>query len=173
MREAVHDRGMQVSVENRLRKQQRALLLGGSDMDQAMAAAKALEDTQDAHLARALETAMTICFMRPFTASDLQVPSKFFPEAGEGEDAFWAVKALRDKVYAHTDDHGGRTAGPITVDFGEEIINLSWQEGWVPFPRDRIARFIAICEEVRDNMRIGAGAIQRMLDGEMCVVIWE
>jgi hypothetical protein len=169
----MHDPGMQVSVENRLRKQQRALLLGASDMDQAMAAAKALAKTQDAHLARALETAMTVCFMRPFTASDLQVPGKFFPEAGEGEEAFWAVKSVRDKVYAHTDADGGRTAGPITLDWGTEIINLSWQEGWLPFPRDRIERFIVTCEEVRDSMRIGAGAIQRMLDGEMRVEIWK
>lgn len=142
-------------------------------MDQAIAAAKALEATQDAHLARALETAMTVCFMRPFTASDLQVPGKFYPEAGEGEEAFWALKAFRDKVYAHTDLDGGRWAGPVTVDFGKEIINLSWQEGWVPFPRERIESFLAICEEVRDGMRVGAGAIQRMLDGEMPVEVWE
>lgn len=98
---------MHESERNRLAKEQRALLLASSDMEQAAAAARALENEHDGTLARALETAMAVCYMRPFTKSDLAVPDEYVPTTGVDEAAHSHLKALRNKVYAHTDKYGG------------------------------------------------------------------
>lgn len=98
----------------RLLKQQRSLLLGASDMRQASAAARALEHESEVELARALETAMVVCFMRPFTKSDLQVPAKFHPKGRDLEE-LESIKAHRDKVYAHTDEEAGRWSESVSL----------------------------------------------------------
>jgi hypothetical protein len=68
------------SERNRLAKLRTALLLAGSDMDQAVAAARALQNESDGLLARALETAIAVCYMRPFTQSSLMaLPPEFSP----------------------------------------------------------------------------------------------
>src|SRR5688572_12411444 len=93
-----------------------ALLLAASDMDQAAAAARALEDAEDGPLARALETAMAVCYMRAFTKSSLgTLPKEFVPtEPGEAE-RHASLKRLRDQFYAHTDMASGRQA-QVTVE---------------------------------------------------------
>jgi hypothetical protein len=58
---------MHESERNRLRKRQRALLLAASDMEQDKAAAQRLTIEEDGLLARALETAIAVSYMRPFT----------------------------------------------------------------------------------------------------------
>jgi hypothetical protein len=53
---------LHVSEINRLKKLQTVLLLAASDMDQAAAAARALEaETTNVDLMRALETAIVVC----------------------------------------------------------------------------------------------------------------
>jgi hypothetical protein len=64
-------RELHPSERNRLAKLQEALLLAGSDMDQATAAARALQSETEYLLARALETAIAVCYMRAFTQSSL------------------------------------------------------------------------------------------------------
>jgi hypothetical protein len=78
-------------------RQQHAVLLGASDMRQAAAAARALEHESDGDLARALETAMMVCFMRPFTKSDLQVRAEFFPTGRDLEHL--------ENIKAHRGEH--------------------------------------------------------------------
>jgi hypothetical protein len=163
-----------ISDRNRLEKERRALQFGVSDLDQARAAAQMLQNTSDLALARALETAIVVCFMRPFTNRDVRLPEGWLPPAEDQSDdalAFRALDALRDKVYAHTDRDSGREAGPITVEEGE-IVNIRWQEEWLPFPRERLPDVINLCLRLREEMVIQAGKAQKILDGEIPLDRW-
>jgi hypothetical protein len=65
-----------------LEKLRESLLLAAEDMAQAMAAATALRtDTSDDEAwRRALETAMAVSYMRPFTRGAWTLPSKYVPK---------------------------------------------------------------------------------------------
>jgi Phage integrase family len=96
---------------NRLVKLQTVLLLAGSDMDQAAAAARALQSETEYLLARALETAIAVCYMRASTRSSLMtLPPEFVPTGDPDAKIHTELKAVRDKVYAHTDKAGSRSA---------------------------------------------------------------
>jgi hypothetical protein len=157
---------MHVSDRNRLKKQQRALLLASSDMDQAAAAARMLlgEENDEAR-ARALETAMATCYMRPFTTSDLKIPDAYIPTEDMGGFAHDHLKAQRDQVYAHTDERGGRKIQDFRIEIEGEIVQFKWLEGWVPFPRANLPFVIDLCERQAHRMRVDAALIQRELDG--------
>ena len=159
--------GVHESERNRLETAQRALLLAVSDMEQAAAAARALRDEDDGTLARALETAMAICYMRPFTRSDLQVPDEYVPTSGNDGDAHSHLKMLRDKVYAHTDKTSGRKIESFTIEIEGEIAQLSWREGWLPFPRANLPFVIDLCERQAQRMRIDAATLQLALSGTL------
>lgn len=156
---------MHESERNRIEKEQRALLLAVSDMQQAAAAARALQEEEDGTLARALETAMAVCYMRPFTTSDLQVPDEYIPTGGIDGEAHDHLKVLRDKVHAHTDKSSGRKIESFTIEVEGEIAQLSWREGWLPFPRENLAFVIELCERQAQKMRIDAAMLQLVLDG--------
>jgi hypothetical protein len=159
------------SVKNKLSKSKLALLLGASDMTQAIAAARALQVESDGTLARVFETAMVVCFMRPFTGS-LRLPEEY-GRPGPGDAEFFRdIKRLRDKVYAHTDEGTGREASHVTVEYKGEIVNLGWKEAWTSFPRDRLEFFIGICERLKENMHIDASKAQLILDGKIPLDRW-
>jgi hypothetical protein len=147
-----------------LLRQQRALLLGASDMRQAATAALALEHESDVNLARALETAMMVCFMRPFTKSDLQVPLKFFP-TGADREHLENIKARRDKIYAHTDDESGRWAETVSYTAAGDRVEMHFREGWNAINRAAVPDFVALCARIEDALQLRAGAIQMILDG--------
>ena len=147
----------------RLLKQQRTLLLGASDMRQAAAAARALEHEPDVELARALETAMMVCFMRPFTKSDLQIPAKFLP-TGEDLEHLESIKARRDKVYAHTDEEAGRWAEAVSYTVEGNQVSMHFREGWDAINRAVVPDFVALCERMENDFQLNAGAIQMILD---------
>ncbi len=164
---------MHVSERNRLEKEKAALLFGAVDMQHASAAARAVAaETEDINLMRALEAAMAVCFMRPYTKCDFRLPADMFPpDEDESQDAllFRMLETFRDTVYAHTDAGGGRKASPVEAVIDGETVTVSYQEGWLPFPREAIAHVIDLCERLREQMLIGAGVRQKMLDGEIAV----
>jgi hypothetical protein len=126
-------------------------------MEQAAAAARALARTDDVALALALETAMVVCFVRPYAGS-LSVPRAFRPPTNDGsQDArvFRELMRLRDKVYAH--------------DGGDEIVDLNWEEGWQGFPRGLLPEVVALAERLRDEMRVSAEKTQTVLNGDIAV----
>lgn len=165
--------GLHDSERNKLLKYQRALLLASSDMTQAIAAARALQTEEDGTLSRVFETAMVISFMRPFTGS-LKMPPGFYelPPGSHEERLYAEVKALRDKVYAHTDEGTGRQAGPIQIQSGTEMVNLSWNEAWAPLPRGELEFFIGVCEAIKEEMNLVAGKAQVILDGDLPIEQW-
>jgi hypothetical protein len=85
-----------------LKRKQQALLLSSYDMVQAAAAARALEGEADGDLARALETAMAVCYMRAFTKGAGRLPAKFIPRDAPDADFHKQLVELRHRVYAHT-----------------------------------------------------------------------
>jgi hypothetical protein len=148
-----------------LLKEQVALLLGASDMRQAAAAARALEHEQDVDLARALETGMMVCFMRPFTRSDLQVPEKWWP-TGKDREHLNEIKAWRDKAFAHSDFAAGRWAEAVS--YGEDEtgrFGMQFREGWQPLPRGAVSDFVALCKRIDDDFTQTAASIQLFVDG--------
>jgi hypothetical protein len=65
-----------------LEKLKESLILAAEDMDQAAAAAETLRtDTSDDEAwRRALEAAMALCYMRPFTSGAWTLPGKYAPK---------------------------------------------------------------------------------------------
>jgi hypothetical protein len=161
---------MHESEINRLKKVQTALLLAASDLDQAAAAARALDaEAEDHALMRALETAIAVCYARAYTTSTLlQLGDEYAPAAGtSGAELDEFLKRLRDKVYAHTDKASGRTTSTIiSTDHGPDatIRIVEWREEWLPFPREYIPAVIGLCERQALRFRTEAGHIQHQLD---------
>ena len=140
---------------------QNALLLAASDMDQAAAAARALQDATDWALARALETAMAVCYMRAFTKSSLgTLPDEFLPgEPGDAE-RHASLMRLRDKFYAHTDVASGRQA-QVTIEGVEgTTMNLMAREQWLPLPRQILPEAIDYFERQAMSFRRAAGYLE-------------
>jgi hypothetical protein len=158
---------MHLSERNRLQTLQRALLLAASDMQQAAEAARMLQAEADGTRARVLETAMAVCYMRPFTTSDLKLPDEYVPTAGVDEAAHEHLKTLRDKAYAHTDKSGGRGIRDFTIAIADEIVHFNWKEGWMPFPRANLPFVIGLCERQAKRMQLDAALIQRELEREL------
>jgi hypothetical protein len=158
-------RELHPSERNRLAKLQVALLLAGSDMDQAAAAARALQSEDDYLLARALETALAVCYMRAFTQSSLMtLPAEFVP-TGEPDGRYHdELKALRDKVHAHTDKAGGRSAS-INVETVEDgFVRLAYRDAWLPFERGAIPAIVDFFERQGEHFRHEAAHIQVKLE---------
>jgi hypothetical protein len=148
-----------------LEKNVRRLILAASDMDQAVAAAKARQVELDGVLARALETAMVVCYMRPFKASP-QRSGDYVPSAGDDATMHAELKFLRDKAHAHNDDASGRWAVVEVAPPGaDNIVTVTWREEWPPYPDEKLPFVIALCERLAERLRNDAGATQMVLDG--------
>jgi hypothetical protein len=86
--------------------------------------------------------------MRAFIQSSLMtLPAEFVP-AGEPDGRYHAeLKALRDKVYAHTDKAGGRSAS-INIETVEDgIVTLAYRDAWLPFERAAIPAMVDLSSD--------------------------
>ncbi|MEO5576453.1 MAG: hypothetical protein ABIR67_15125 [Gaiellaceae bacterium] len=160
-------------------KIQRALLLAASDMDQAIAAAKALErESEDVHLMRALETSLVVSYARAFTTSSLHKLDReeYRPRDAELAQMHDELITLRDRAYAHTDKQSGRDVTmtiTATTGFQEGAkepakLDMTWREEWLPLSREAIPAAITLCEGQRAGLREEAAQIQATLDG----IVW-
>jgi hypothetical protein len=111
--------------------------LAQADMRQVMAAVEALsKEHQNGYLCRALETAIVVCYARPFGSKNKVgpigkkwAPLKSFPKLHA------ELLRLRDKVYAHTD----KTEARQVVDAGKMIgAESAWTEGWHAIRREAL-----------------------------------
>ena len=98
------------------------LRLAVADMEQVRAAVLASRNTNEPRLLQALETAIVVCYMRPFTGH-YQLPGKYVPKC----DLHRRLREARGNLYAHTDQVPGRKAYVVSSDpetglhvFGEE-----------------------------------------------------
>src|SRR6478672_2194914 len=140
------------SDRNHVMKRQRALLLAASDMEQAAAAAQALDaESADVSLMRALETAIAVCYARAFTQISLHRLNRAEYEPAEPHlaELHRALIAHRDNVYAHTDKKSKRTAAliietPSPVELPGRV-DFVRQEGWEPLPREALPAVVELC----------------------------
>jgi hypothetical protein len=169
---------MHESDRNRLLKRQRALLLAAADMDQAMAAAQALEaESHEVALMRALETAVVVCYARAFTTSSLVRLDAvaYAPTIERLTNLHDDLLKARDRVYAHTDKASGRSASievisatglgnlaGLPVGFGFEA-----RESWLPFPREAIADAVSLFETQRERFRREAAELELRLSDRL------
>src|SRR6266545_1061918 len=148
---------MSATEINRLTNEIRALILAASDMRQAAAAAEALaNEHQNVHVMRALEMAVAVCYWRPFASGNAVRldPAEWTPQDPQEIAAHETLKALRDKVYAHTDSVikiGGEKVRARDVERIEDLLGkleeidwtasdapLMFTEGWVPLNREAL-----------------------------------
>jgi hypothetical protein len=133
-------------------------------MEQAVEAARAIQHEADreaageepnVELLRALETAVAVCYWRPFTQSSIgrldPVADGPSEESGLGE-LHRRLRRMRDKVYAHTDEEAGRDVTVRDLGPGTSFIT----EGWEPLPRDWLPSVIALAEGQADRFRAEA-----------------
>jgi hypothetical protein len=134
-------------------------------MEQAIEAARAIEreaereragEESNVQFVRALETAIAVCYWRPFTDSSigrLDPIDDGPPESSGFGDLHRALRTMRDERYAHTDKKSGRDAGvrDHVTEAGEA--GLAFTEGWLVFPREWLPHVIALVTQQRDRFR--------------------
>jgi hypothetical protein len=88
-----------------LQRLKESLILAAEDMDQANAAAIGLRSgtSDDANFRWALETAIAVCYMRPFTYGVWKLPNRYLPKASPEAEIHKGPRQLRNKAYAHSD----------------------------------------------------------------------
>jgi hypothetical protein len=134
-------------------------------MDQAAAAARALETEDEYLLARALETAIAVCYMRPFTKGSLgELPPSFVPAADPDARYHAELKTLRNKVYAHTDKAGGRSASMNVDAVDEGLVTFAHRDVWFPIERGALPTLIDFFARQAGHFRREAAHIQAKLE---------
>jgi hypothetical protein len=150
-----------------LAKLRESLLLAAEDMEQAAAAAAALrEDTSDdAAWRRALETAMAVCYMRPFTTGEWKLPGKYAPpKASPWRQLHEDLRDLRNKVYAHSEKASGREASLRTRGTSGDIVSMEYRYAWLGFDVAHLHAVQALCHEQRERFLTKATAIHVELE---------
>ena len=118
---------MRESERNHLLKQLRLLRFAAGDMQQARAAIIALLETtdddneDDLDLILALETAIVICYARPFTHGEGvgRLGEEWAPEDEDKRAMHDEMLVLRNQLYAHTDMRSGRDSVERFEFYGE------------------------------------------------------
>ncbi len=143
---------MHESERNRLEKRRRALSLAAADMKQAIAATEALErEASSVPLMLALETAIVVCYARPFTSSSLlRLPVDEYRPDREAL-AFYhdSLYEMRNRKYAHTDKDSERDALVLLHgDVGDqhEASSVGWTWTWKPLSREWLPSIRSLCE---------------------------
>jgi len=142
---------MHESDRNRFEKRKKTLGLAAADMKQAIAATKALErESMDVPLMLALETAIVVCYARPFTSSSLLRLSldEYRPAQASLARYHDALYEMRDRKYAHTDKDSERDASIRYGDAGESegASSVGWTWTWTPLHRSWLDPIRTLCE---------------------------
>jgi hypothetical protein len=142
-------------------------------MEQAVEAALGIEreherdasgEESNVQFVRALETAIAVCYWRPFTSSSSSIgsldPVSDGPDESTGlGDLHRALKKMPDEVYAHTDKSSGGDAGVKEHVTDSGASGLVFSEGWWAFPGEWLTHVIPLAVAQRDSeprrMRFG------------------
>jgi hypothetical protein len=129
------------------------LALAAQDMRQAASAAKLLIDLPELDdrgaAARALETAIAVCYARPFLSRNRMgvPPRRLRPTDALGRKIHAELIKRRNQTYAHIDPTGGRViSGSFLTDDGGVVQRMDMQEQWIPIDRARLPDIIELCE---------------------------
>lgn len=144
-----------------LERLKESLILAAEDMNHATAAAVALrtDTSDDENWRRALETAMAVSYMRPFTTGAWQLPGKYVPRARAALELHRQLEVLRNKVYAHSDEASGRSASMKTVVTSGEIATISFGSAWWAFPVQELHAVQALCYDQCERFLTDAATI--------------
>jgi hypothetical protein len=118
-------------------------------MLQAAGAARALESQHDdVYLMRALETAIVVCYWRPFSASNKigGLADKWAPQGDRHSELHRTLRNLRNQAYAHTDETSGRIGDVRPLSVGDQVHHVTG-ESWWAFPREWIPEIVKLCIE--------------------------
>jgi hypothetical protein len=142
---------MSISNAIALTPEHERLALAISDMRHAAAAARLLDKQDDFHARRALETAISVSYARPWLASNRsgKLKAKWLPAAGPDRDLHNRLLDLRHKTYAHTDPAGGRSGlahvGPDNV--------LGIGEQWIPLDAKDLPAIADLCDRQAERFQ--------------------
>jgi hypothetical protein len=152
--------GNAAAERERLLQQVARLRFGAADMDQAAAAAEALlAERHNGSLCRALETAIAVCYARPFSESNRigSVGNRWIPKDSAERRLHRRLIELRDQVYAHTDETDAREIIDVGALFGDES---AFAEQWRPVDRTVLPRIVALCGSQQERFRKAAAELQ-------------
>jgi hypothetical protein len=146
------------------------LLLGAFDMDQVAEAVHAIDEqlrsgNPNLQLIRALETALVVCYWRPFSQSN----SKGHLRPGDAHDAelHAAMKRMRDSAHAHIDKESGRSAGISHLTTEKDgVEGIAFTESWWGLPDEWASQIVAIAGAQREAWRAEAESIRQRLLAE-------
>ena len=154
---------MHASERNRIMNELRRLVLAQSDLAQAAAAATALMNEHlNGDLCRALETAIVVCYVRPFTRANNIKPlgEQWYPELPSARALHDLLMAMRDQVYAHND----RTEFRDIIDSGASVgMPGIYSEQWVPINREALPGMIQMFSDQQLRMRTRSQELQQKL----------
>jgi hypothetical protein len=148
-----------------------SLILAAEDMDQALAAAVALrtDTSTDEAWRRALETAMAVSYMRPFTRGAWRLPDKWRPQGAAEKSLHQDLSDLRKKVYAHSDKESGRSAWMKIRKTKGDVVTVDYGSVWLAFRVEHLPAVQALCVDQRDRFLMEAAAIHVELEADATV----
>jgi hypothetical protein len=161
---------MHESERNRLRKQLRLLRFAAGDMRQARAAITALLATteeDDVNLMLALETAVVVCYARPFTEGEGvgRLDAEWAPEDDHDASVHEELLYLRDKAGAHTDKKSGRDVVERFELYDDGL--TGFQESWQALDRELLRTIvIPICDRQERRFQEAAYELAEQLGRE-------
>jgi hypothetical protein len=151
----------------RLKQRQNTLLLGAIDMQQVLAAAAAIQreldsDTPDMLLVRALETALVVCYWRPFSSRNSA--GHLTAKDALDRELHKYMKAQRDQVHAHIDTASGRTAGVTSLMPTMGVGGFAFTESTWGFQLEWLPRIVDVAQ--RQHHAFQAKALAISVPGE-------
>jgi hypothetical protein len=147
------------SDRNRLTKEVRRLRFAAGDMRQAQAAIRALlatTEADDVNLMLALETAIAVCYVRPFTPRQGvgQLGDEWLPEKAAARSLHDQLVDLRDRAYAHTDVDSGREVVDRAELFDDGV--EGFLESWLAMDRAVLPAVADMCRRQEDRFQAAA-----------------
>ena len=135
-------------------------------MEQVIQAAEAIRREHDAEepnlqLIRALETAVVVCYWRPFSYSN--TVGHLLDSDAVNPELHAQMKTPRDKAHAHTDKSSGRTADIDELISQSGVEGLAFTESWWGLPDEWSSTIISVAVAQRDAWRAEAIGIRNRL----------
>ncbi len=142
------------------------LVMAEADMRMAAAAAGLLQETEELYRSRALETAIVVCYMRPFTPSNTvgALGRKWHPQDDVGRRLHRSLYSARKSTHAHTDLVSFRKAVNTAALLGDYTASARrYAEEWRPLDRAVLPALVPFFEARADAFRDGKNAAERRL----------
>lgn len=141
-------------------------------MRQAAAAAEHLSaEHLNGDLCRALETAIVVCYTRPFASGNKAgtLGSEWAPPAPELVPLHDLLLDARNKVYAHNDRTGARGIRDVRelVDLEDEwpaAGGTIFAEEWIPIRRDALPTIVLLAKAQAARFIVEAESLRKQLE---------